>query len=88
MFKDLPNYRMELLDIYKQLSDRENPQSITLSVDYVTDPYRNSINEKCSRIREAFISHFNEELMKPYFVTGERGQVKKITIDRDYVIWE
>lgn len=88
LFKDLPNYRMELLGIYKPLSDRENPQSITLSVDYVTDPYRNSINEKCSRIREAFISHFNEELMKPYFVTGERGQVKKITIDRDYVIWE
>lgn len=32
------------------------------NVDNLTDPYDNSINEKCARIRMAFVSSFSDEL--------------------------
>jgi hypothetical protein len=48
----------------------------------------NSINEKCARIRSAFIREFDESLAKNYFVTGERGEPKKISLPRDLVVWE
>lgn len=88
LFKELPQYRGELLEIYKRITNRENIQDIVESIELVTNPQRNSINEKCSRIREAFIAHFDESLMKPYFITGERGQTKKIALDRAFVTWE
>ena len=88
LFKELPQYRGELLEIYKRITNRENIQDIVESIEQVTNPQRNSINEKCSRIREAFIAHFDESLMKPYFITGERGQTKKIALDRAFVTWE
>ena len=88
LFKELPQYRGELLDIYKRITNRENIQDIVESIEQVTNPQRNSINEECSRIREAFIAHFDESLMKPYFITGERGLTKKIALDRTLVIWE
>lgn len=77
-----------MLEIYKRITNRENIQDIVESIEQVTNPQRNSINEKCSRIREAFIAHFDESLMKPYFITGERGQTKKIALDRAFVTWE
>ena len=58
------------------------------SIEDVTNPLLNSINEKCARIRSAFVKKFDEGLAKNYFVTGERGEVKKIVLPRDLVIWE
>ena len=48
----------------------------------------NSINEKCARIRAAFVNKFDEHLAKNYYITGNRGGVKKITLPRDLVVWE
>lgn len=50
------------------------------SIEDVTNPLLNSINEKCARIRSAFVKEFDESLAKNYFVTGERGEAKKITL--------
>ena len=36
----------------------------------------------------AFINKFDEHLAKNYFITGERGGAKKITLPRDLIIWE
>ena len=88
LFKELPQYKEELLNIYKQITNRDNIQDILSSIENVTNPHRNSINEKCSRIREAFVEHFDESLMASYFITGERGTAKKIALNRTYVVWE
>ena len=48
------------------------------SINDVTDPTKNAINEKCSRIREAFVKHFDEQIAKNYFITGTRSEPKKI----------
>ena len=88
IFKELADYREELLDIYKGLKPMGLSERTIQSIEDVTNPLLNSINEKCARIRSAFIKEFDEGLAKNYFVTGERGEVKKITLPRDLVIWE
>lgn len=58
------------------------------SIEDVTNPCLNSINEKCARIRSAFVSRFDDNLAKNYYIFGWRGFEKKISLDRKLVIWE
>lgn len=88
LFKHLSEYKDELKQIYSKLTSRSESNDILDSINDVTDSTKNSINEKCSRIREAFIKEFDESLAKNYFITGERATPKKITIDRDLVTFE
>ena len=85
-FKDLPDYRDELAYIYMNLTNRQDLSSIYKSIENVLDPTKNSINEKCSRIREAFISKFDERLAAQYYITGIAGKKKGVLLDRDYVV--
>ena len=77
-----------MLDIYKGLKPLGLNKRTIQSIEDVTNPLLNSINEKCARIRSAFVKEFDEGLAKNYFVTGERGDVKKISLPRDLVEWE
>lgn len=89
MFSYLSDYREELMDIYKKVKGMSSETySIRQSVDDVTNPLKNSVNEKCSRIREAFVSRFDDHLARYYYVDGERGEVKKIDLPREMVTWE
>ena len=58
------------------------------SIQEVTNPLSNSINEKCARIREAFLIHFDDYLAKEYYVTGYRGQPKFIKLPRHLIEWK
>ncbi len=87
LLKHLPDYRRQLFGIYMQISYRETPEEILTSIKDVTDPTKNSINEKCSRIKEAFVRHFDDSIAKHYYITGERGKQKQITLDRKLVEW-
>jgi tetratricopeptide (TPR) repeat protein len=88
VLKYLSDYRDELLEIYKQISLRENYNDIISSIDELVNPTKNSINEKCSRIKEAFVKHFSENIANFYYITGERGQPKQIKLDRNLVQWD
>lgn len=88
VFKELTDYRVELLEIYKALKPMGLSKRTIQSIEDVTNPLLNSINEKCARIRSAFVKEFDEGLAKNYFVTGERGEAKKVTLPRDLIIWE
>ena len=87
LFKNLPDYYDELLDIYTQLTGRKCDRDITQSIKDVTDPTKNSINEKCARIKEAFVTKFHDTIAQNYFITGKRGEPKTITLPRDLVDW-
>ena len=52
------------------------------------DPTNNSIHEKLSRIRQAFIARFEEDLAENYFIIGARGEAKRIKLPREMVTWE
>lgn len=88
MFKELSDYRQELAFIYNKLTNRSDNDAVRQSIDDITNPLKNSINEKCARIREAFIGKFSETIAERYLVQGYRGTAKKITLDRSLVTWE
>ena len=87
-FSYLPDYRDELLHLYSLISGRDNPEEIRKSIDDVTDPTSNSINEKCSRIKQAFLREFDDSIARNYYITGERGEAKKIMLPREKVTWD
>ena len=88
MFSYLPDYRDELMHIYGLITGRDSREDIRKSIDDVTDPTRNSINEKCSRIKQAFLREFDDSIARNYYITGERGEAKKILIPREMVTWD
>ena len=87
-FSYLPDYREELMGIYKKLMNYRTTTTMRKSVEDVTDPTKNSINEKCARIRRAFIDVLGNYLASSYYITGNRGEAKKIVLDRGFVHWE
>ena len=87
-FKQLPDYKKELLQYYKQLKPSGINEKTLQSIEDVTNPTLNSINEKCARIRAAFLGKFDDYMAKSYYVDGPRGEAKKIALPRNLVIWE
>jgi hypothetical protein len=58
------------------------------SINDMTDARSNSVNEKCSRIKEAFLSKLDQRLALQYIVTGNRQDAKCISLDRSLVVFE
>ena len=88
VFKTLPDYRKELTHLY----DKVRPWGLTdrtlQSIEDVTNPMLNSINEKCARIKKAFVGILGSEMAKKYYIKGNRGEPKSIALSRDLVVWE
>ena len=87
-FKELTDHYTELLQIYLKMRPIGGRKRQEQSVRDITDPRRNSINEKCARIREAFVRNFDDRLAKNYYITGKRGEAKRIVLDKSMIIWE
>lgn len=87
-FKCLPDYRKELADIYQKIKPFGLTERAIRSIEDVTNPLLNSINEKCSRVRAAFLSEVDTTLLEQYIITGKSGEVKKVTLPRELVVWE
>lgn len=87
-FKYLPDYRKELTDLYQKIKPFGLTERAIRSIEDVTNPLLNSINEKCSRIRAAFLSEVDPSLLEQYIITGKGGEVKKILLSRDLVVWK
>ena len=88
VFKDLPDYRQELASIYNKVRPWGLTDRALQSIEDVTNPLLNSINEKCARIRGAFVGQFDDYMAKSYYIDGLRGEAKKISLPRNLVIWE
>ena len=88
VFKNLPDYRKELTYLY----DKVRPWGLTdrtlQSIEDVTNPLLNSINEKCARIKRTFELMLDSGMAKHYYIDGLRGEPKKISLPRDLVVWE
>jgi hypothetical protein len=85
LFKDLRPHSKELKDIYTKVGNRLDMEQIDKSILELTDPRSNSINEKCSRIKEAFLSKMADSIAQQYYVTGSRSSNKGIQLDRSLV---
>ena len=99
-FKRLGEYRDELRDYYLRVVSNADRQRMEESLDHLTNPLDNAINEKCSRIKRVFSELMDEYSASYYIISGHAQKrimgsnrvwyerLKIITLPREYVIWE
>lgn len=87
-YSHLSGYREELMEIYRKLMNEHETASMRKKVEDVTNPNKNTFHEKCAHIRRAFVDKLGNFLAASYYISGDRGDMKKIVLDRAYVSWE
>lgn len=88
IFKDLPDYRQELTKIYSDVRPWGLTDRALQSIEDVTNPMLNSINEKCARIKKTFLGVMGSDMAEHYYIKGRRSERKGIALPRDLVLWE
>ena len=88
VFKNLPDYRKELTYLYDKVRPWGLTERTLQSIEDVTNPTLNSINEKCARIKKAFLNVMQADLAEHYYIKGTRGEPKRIDLPRNLVTWE
>lgn len=100
-FKNLGNYRDELTDYYMKTARLMDKAKIMESVDHLTNPLDNAINEKCSRIKRVFSELLKDEYVASYYIISSHTKrhfsgssriwferLKIVTLPRELVVWE
>jgi hypothetical protein len=87
-FSQLFYFRNELRKIYSRVSKSDDPATIRESIDRLTDPFDNSICEKCATIKKAFMLKISDTFAQNYYIKGTQGGRKSISLDRNMVEWE
>ena len=88
VLKCLSDYRKELTQLYLLLRPAGLTDRVLQSIEDVTNPTLNSINEKCARIRKIFSSILPPSVARYYSISGKRGEPKKIDLVRANVVWK
>ena len=88
VFKELPDCREELAKIYNKVRPWGLTDRALKSLEDVTNPMLNSINEKCARIRKTFGAFLDSRVAGQYYIKGVRGKAKKIALPRELEAWE
>ena len=99
-FKKLVDYRDELRMLYCKTAKLIDVDKIEESVRRLTDPLDNAINEKCSRIKRAFLEIIDEYSAGYYIISGHMAfnvkysnrvwykRLKVISLPRNLVVYE
>ena len=87
-FKELLDYENEIYRIYMSITGRDDIDAIRKSVSGLVAPY-STVRDSCvSRIKKAFRDIVGDRIAKYYYIDGRAGDTRKVSIDRDQVIWE
>ena len=70
VLKCLPDYRKELTALYLLLRPYGMTDRVLRSIEDVTNPILNSINEKCARIRKVFAELLPRSVARYYSISG------------------
>lgn len=99
-FKHLRDYRDELLHLYQKTANRIDYNKIEETVERLVNPLDNAINEKCSRIKVAFLELMDEYQADYYIINSHMkrhqgnspkiwfGRLKIINLPRNLVVIE
>ena len=99
-FKRLSEYHDELLSIYDRICPEGDKDKMRETVDRLTNPLDNAINEKCSRIKSVFTSLMDDYSASYYIISSQSKQfdptsprrwfrrLKVITLPRNLVVYE
>ena len=89
-FKNLIDHREELLGIYQRMGSRMEQSKIEETVNRLVNPLDNAINEKCSRIKAAFLDLMDEYQADYYIINSHvkrhQGTFTKIWFERLKII--
>lgn len=88
VLKYLSDYQDELRNIYLSLRSQGLTEKAERSIGNVVDSTQNSINEKCARIRKAFLSVLPQSIARYYTISGKRGEIKRINLPQGKIKWE
>lgn len=100
LLKQLYKHEEELRRYYNMISKRCDQEALDSSISRLLDSTDNSVNEKCSRIKAAFVSKFDEKIAHHYYVdyrrlfpgsekSGNQDPLAKgIALDRSLVTYE
>lgn len=69
-FLSLDEHQELLINIYLTISNRANYDSLLKSIQDLTNPNSNSFHEKCSRIKNSFLIHFNNYIAQNYYISS------------------
>ena len=94
-FKRLADYREELKGYYMRTAKLLDKEKIEEGVNHLVDPLDNAINEKCSRIKKAFLELMDEYRASYYIISSHTQKhiagriwyerLKVITLPRELV---
>ena len=87
-FKDVAGHKKELVELYGNITGRDNPEEIEKSIDLLADPFGNALNVNASRIKTAFRNAVSDRIARHYYINGAAGEIKKVPLNRDLVVWE
>jgi hypothetical protein len=97
-FKRLADYREELTQYYMATAKMMDKEKIVEGVEHLVNPLDNAINEKCSRIKKAFLELMDEYRASYYIISGHTQKriagssriwyerLKVITLPRELVV--
>lgn len=81
----LSDYKEELMQLYAPLCNQSEPELLNRAIDVLINPFENDINVVLSRINRKIKDAVGDYLYNFYCVKGERGEVKRIKLDRELV---
>lgn len=87
-FTYLQDHVKELRHIYGHVCRNDDPRKMEASIASLTDPFNNSINEKCAAVKKAFLLQVDDTVAVNYYIKGMQGGSKGISLDRSLVEWE
>lgn len=87
-FKDLPSYQAELLQLYRKFAIRGTAEKHVSTILDLVHPLSNSMNEKCSIIKKYMTNLLDDSLAKHYYISGSKGELKRIDIKPEMIVWE
>ena len=87
-FKDMPDYEKELFLIYRKIVIRGMAQKHLATIADLVNPFSNSLNEKCSIIKKRVLALLDDDLARHYYISGGKGEIKKINISPTMIVWE
>jgi len=85
-FSELWDHKEEMLFIYGKLTHRLDNCAIEKSIESLCNTVENnSIHEKLSIVKRAFINAVDEDIAKMYYIKGPAGGIRRIELSRDLI---
>jgi hypothetical protein len=81
----LQDYKEEITQLYSRFSNQSEPETINRAIETLINPLDNDINVVLSRINGKIKKAVGESLYEYYCISGERGDRKKISLDRELI---